>query len=104
MLSLRGRRWVCGAISLACALDSATSSGDDFYERHGIDPDTVEEFVVTGSPSQQLLLGVETSSATAFDAEALTGLRVENIADIAAFTPNLEIVTAGTTSPTIFIR
>jgi outer membrane receptor protein involved in Fe transport len=34
----------------------------------------------------------------------LEALQVENIADIADYTPNLEIVTAGTTSPTLFIR
>jgi iron complex outermembrane receptor protein len=43
-------------------------------------------------------------SVTAFSAADLVALGAANIADLAAFTPNLEIVTAGATTPTFFIR
>ena len=43
-------------------------------------------------------------SVTGFGAEDLAALGANNIADLAAFTPNLEIVTAGATTPTFFIR
>jgi iron complex outermembrane receptor protein len=63
----------------------------------------VEELLVTGNRSlSEALTG--TASVTAFDASTLESLQVENIADIADYTPNLEIVVAGTTSPTLFIR
>jgi outer membrane receptor protein involved in Fe transport len=41
---------------------------------------------------------------TAFSAADLVALGAANIADLSAFTPNLEIVTAGATSATFFIR
>ena len=43
-------------------------------------------------------------SVTGFGAEDLAALGAQDIADLAAFTPNLEIVTAGATTPTFFIR
>jgi outer membrane receptor protein involved in Fe transport len=43
-------------------------------------------------------------SVTAFSAADLVALGAANIADLSAFTPNLEIVTAGATSATFFIR
>ena len=63
----------------------------------------VEEMLVMGRRGvADLLAG--TASVTSFDAGTLEALGVENIADLADYTPNLEIVTAGTTSPTLFIR
>lgn len=63
----------------------------------------VEVMMVTGNAgAAQALLG--TTSVTAFDSGTLAALQIENISDIAAYTPNLEIVVAGTTSPTLFIR
>ena len=43
-------------------------------------------------------------SVTGFGAEDLAAIGAQDIADLAAFTPNLEIVTAGATTPTFFIR
>ncbi len=43
-------------------------------------------------------------SVTGFGAEDLAALGASDISDLAAFTPNLEIVTAGATTPTFFIR
>jgi outer membrane receptor protein involved in Fe transport len=63
----------------------------------------VEEIVVTGAKTPgEIVEG--TASTTAFDASELHSLGVDNLADISDYTPNLEIVTAGTTSPTFFLR
>jgi iron complex outermembrane receptor protein len=43
-------------------------------------------------------------SVTAFNAADLQALGAQTIENIAAFTPNLEIVTSGATTPTFFIR
>jgi len=43
-------------------------------------------------------------SVTAFNAADLQALGAKTIEDIAAFTPNLEIVSSGATTPTFFIR
>ena len=63
----------------------------------------VEEITVIGDrggPS-----GLETAdSVTSFDASDLEALGAQDIADIADFTPNLEIVKTSSTSPNIFIR
>ncbi|HEB90809.1 MAG TPA: TonB-dependent receptor [Deltaproteobacteria bacterium] len=65
----------------------------------------VEEMVVSGSTAGGLLEDVARSnSVTAFDAEDLEAIGAADISDIAKFTPNLEIVVAGSTSPTFFIR
>ena len=62
----------------------------------------VEEILVTGSAEG--VSDMDTSSVTAFDTETLEALGVEDIEDISDYTPNLEIVTAGTSSATLFIR
>ncbi len=65
----------------------------------------VEEMVVSGSNAGGILADVARSnSVTAFSSEDLEAIGAADISDIANFTPNLEIVTAGSTSPTFFIR
>jgi iron complex outermembrane receptor protein len=65
----------------------------------------VEEMVVSGSTAGGILADVARSnSVTAFDSKDLEAIGAADISDIANFTPNLEIVTAGSTSPTFFIR
>jgi outer membrane receptor protein involved in Fe transport len=65
----------------------------------------VEEMVVSGSTAGGILADVARSnSVTAFSAEDLEAIGAADISDIANFTPNLEIVVAGSTSPTFFIR
>ena len=63
----------------------------------------VEEIVVRSSRQ-----GAEDfaapDSVTAFNAADLQALGAQTIEDIAAFTPNLEIVSTGATTPTFFIR
>jgi iron complex outermembrane recepter protein len=64
----------------------------------------VEEIVVKGAESAAIEDFNVADSVTAFSAADLVALGATNIADLAAFTPNLEIVTAGSTTPTFFIR
>jgi len=65
----------------------------------------VEQLIVTGSAAGDLLSDIaNANSVTAFDSTELEAIGASDISDLAAFTPNLEIVTAGQTSPTLFIR
>jgi outer membrane receptor protein involved in Fe transport len=64
----------------------------------------IEEIVVHGAESDASQDFAAGDSVTGFGAEDLAALGAQSIADIAAFTPNLEIVTYGSTSPTFFIR
>jgi outer membrane receptor protein involved in Fe transport len=63
----------------------------------------IEEILIHGE-KQDTLRDAPTSS-TSFTAGDLQALRIEDIADLAAYTPNLEINTAfAASNPTIFIR
>ena len=65
----------------------------------------VEQMIITGSAAGDLLSDIaNANSVTAFDSAELEAIGASDISDLAAFTPNLEIVTAGQTSPTLFIR
>jgi outer membrane receptor protein involved in Fe transport len=64
----------------------------------------VEEIVVKGAASAAAQDFNVADSVTAFSTADLVALGAANISDLAAFTPNLEIVTAGATTPTFFIR
>lgn len=63
----------------------------------------VEEMIVTGSGMVGALTETSTS-VTSFDALKLESLGVSNVADVAAYTPNLEIRSSSSTSATFFIR
>ena len=67
-------------------------------------PSGIEEIVVKGAESEAASDFETADSVTGFGAEDLAALGAQDIADLAAFTPNLEIVTAGATTPTFFIR
>jgi len=64
----------------------------------------IEEIVVLGAESEGTRDFGAADSVTGFGAEDLAALGAQDIADLAGFTPNLEIVTAGATTPTFFIR
>jgi outer membrane receptor protein involved in Fe transport len=68
-----------------------------------LDPE-IEEILIFGSESEATGDFSNADSVTGFNAADITALGVQDIADLAAFTPNLEIVTYGATSPTFFIR
>ena len=68
-------------------------------------PDSgIEEIVVLGAESEAVSDFEAADSVVGFGAEDLAALGAQDVADLAAFTPNLEIVTSGATTPTFFIR
>ena len=73
-------------------------------EDAGGEPTGVDEIIVRGGGSEAVEDFKIADSVTAFSAADLVALGAANIADLAQFTPNLEIVTAGATTPTFFIR
>jgi iron complex outermembrane recepter protein len=79
----------------APAPSTSRQSGDPFAG--------VEEMIVTGSGMVGALTTTSTS-VTSFDAMKLESLGVSNVSDVAAYTPNLEIRTASSTTATFFIR
>jgi outer membrane receptor protein involved in Fe transport len=64
----------------------------------------IEEIVIRGGESDASADFQSADSVTAFGAEDIAALGAQSIADLAEYTPNLEIVTAGATTPTFFIR
>jgi outer membrane receptor protein involved in Fe transport len=64
----------------------------------------IEEIVIKGGESEAAADYQAADSVTAFDASDLEALGAQTIEDLASYTPNLEIVTAGATTPTFFIR
>jgi iron complex outermembrane receptor protein len=81
-----------------------TSGSSIAQDAAGADPFAgVEEMVVLGSETVGTLTDA-TVSVTSFDASDLEALGVGDVSDVAQFTPNLEIRTAGSTAATFFIR
>ena len=85
--------------SLGFAQDGGQSEED------GTDPWAgVEELLVTGSSAAGILEAASGNSVIGFDAETLAAIGAQDISDIAASTPNLEIRKTSATTPTFFIR
>jgi len=63
----------------------------------------VEEMMVTGSSAGELL-NATTTSAIAFDADALTDIGVADVSDLADYVPNLEINSVNATNASFFVR
>ena len=69
-----------------------------------ISDESMDEIVVRGSQRDELLQDVSVA-VTSFGSAAIKSLRIRNIADVADYTPNLEINTAfAASNPTLFIR
>ena len=64
----------------------------------------IEEIIVQAGESDAASDLSAGDSVTGFDASDLEALGAQSIEDLAGFTPNLEIVTSGATTPTFFIR
>jgi iron complex outermembrane receptor protein len=64
----------------------------------------VETIVIYGESSAAAQDYGTADSVTAFDAADLEALGAQSVADLDSFTPSLEIVTSGATTPTFFIR
>ena len=101
---------VCSFLMLATAIGAQAQNPDDESsseegEEEGDIWAGTEEIVVTGTSRASVLSDiVRSNSVTAFDAADIEAIGAADISDIASFTPNLEIVVAGSTSPTFFIR
>jgi len=117
---LRGWRSILSGLGVAVALLSAPAAGGEDLVRIAQAEDAgaqadeedpgppgsagIEEIIVKGAESQAAADFKAADSVTSFSAADLVALGAANIADLAAFTPNLEIVTTGATTPTFFIR
>lgn len=86
------------------AVEPDPAAPDSAAERESSFRPGIEEIVVLGAESEGTRDFATADSVTGFGAEDLAALGAQDIADLAAFTPNLEIVTYGATSPTFFIR
>ena len=64
----------------------------------------IEERIIIADESEAARDFAAGDSVKGFDASDIEALGAQNIADLAKFTPNLEIVTAGATTATFFIR
>lgn len=64
----------------------------------------IEEIVIRAGESESVADYEAADSVTGFDAADLEALGAQTIEDLASYTPNLEIVTSGATTPTFFIR
>jgi outer membrane receptor protein involved in Fe transport len=64
----------------------------------------IEEILIFGSESEATGDFQAADSVTGFSTDDLAALGAQTIADLASFTPNLEIVSPGATTPTFFIR
>ena len=92
--------------SLASFLAALLVAGVGFAQA-GSDEDIwagVDEMIVVGNPGGATGILKETGSITTFDADDLEAYGIENTADLAEFTPNLEIVSPSDTTATFFIR
>jgi iron complex outermembrane receptor protein len=64
----------------------------------------IEEIVIQAGESESAADFQAADSVTGFDASDLEALGAQSVAELSKFTPNLEIVTSGATTPTFFIR
>jgi outer membrane receptor protein involved in Fe transport len=113
LIALLAAALLCSLVAppLAIAQDAGPEDVDD-------EDAALEEAAAAGSvapPSDvevirikgRAVTAIETDvpeSATQFDAAAIEAMGAQNISDLAKVTPNVEIVTSGSTSPTFFIR
>jgi len=99
--------FVCTAAFLgaasAVAQDAPAAEGGG-QRRSAAPSSDIEELVVHAGESESAADFKAGDSIASFGAEDLAALGAQSVADIANFTPNLEIVTTGSTTPTFFIR
>ena len=99
----RSRR-VLGRTSLFVWILVLAHAGPGTAQDDEVDPFAgVEEMVITGSNTASLLAPDSTSAVT-FSTDLLEAYGVEDISDIAAFVPNLEIRSQNATNASFFVR
>jgi len=94
----QGFRWLVALLALLAS--PAVAQNDEPLPADG----DIDEIVVLGAESESSADFSAGDAVTGFGAEDLAALGAQSIADLASFTPNLEIVTSGATTPTFFIR
>ncbi len=99
--------FVC--LSIAGLVFALTAAGPSHAQTDSADQEEdpwsgVEEMLVLGGEGGALGLLEDTGSVTSFDASDLAAYGIENTTDLAAFTPNLEIVQNSATEASFFIR
>lgn len=82
--------------------EERAASDSDAAEEHA-PPPGLEEIVITGAAAGPLP-DIRTESVVLFDAEDITALGIQDVTDLADFSPNLEIISPGETTATFFIR
>ncbi|MFT5443374.1 MAG: outer membrane receptor protein involved in Fe transport [Myxococcota bacterium] len=93
-----------GAVTPVAAVDEISDEElEALYGEQEAD-DNIEVMKVHAGESDGAADFETGDSVAAFDAADLEALGAQSIADLAAFTPNLEIVSPGATTPTFFIR
>lgn len=98
--NLQSRAWR-GAFLLVTTVFLAASGNAQPREAQ---PREVEEILIIGEAALGVLDASEADSVIAFSEEDLAAFGAQDISDLADFTPNLEIVNSGATTPTFFIR
>ena len=83
--------------------DGADPSAPEEYDPDA-PPPGAEIHVIIAGESEAAAAYAAGDSVTGFDAADMEALGALNVSDLSGFTPNLEIVTAGATTPTFFIR
>lgn len=97
--------WAQSADQVAqAAAPEKPAAGASQQPSSGRTPPGIEEIVVQAGESESAKDIQAGDSVTGFNASDLQALGAQSIEDLAGFTPNLEIVTAGATTPTFFIR
>ncbi|HEB89800.1 MAG TPA: hypothetical protein ENI85_09545, partial [Deltaproteobacteria bacterium] len=91
-------------LALSQVASSAARAQTDPAEEESDVWSGVEEMLVVGGEAGALGLLEDTGSVTSFDASDLAAYGIENATDLAAFTPNLEIVQNSATEASFFIR
>ncbi len=91
------------ALALLLAPGAAVAQGEGATDAPA-PPPGVEEIVIIGVRTSAGVSADEMVSVTQFDASALEAMGVDSVADLAPYTPNLEIRSVGSTATTFFIR
>ncbi|MFO0688237.1 MAG: TonB-dependent receptor [Myxococcota bacterium] len=88
--------WASAAFGLATPVAAQQSGAADPFAG-------VEEMVVTGTGNAELL-NPSSTSAIAFDTKDLANIGVEDVGDLDAYVPNLEIASVNATNASFFVR
>ena len=97
------RAWAQGATAPQASAEEETEAAAPVAPGEGR-TEGIEEILVRGQSQAGFGLEAEKGSVTAFSSEDLAALGIEDVTDLADFTPNLEIVSPGATTATFFIR